>query len=114
MSGRAEWTGTPSELFTELSKIAADEGLDRLRQWPKAVSAFTRRLRALAHNLAEGGIGIQEFREGKAGARKLTLQTRKMPSANPSAITCRIHRVMTALTALTIFFLPLRVVSPDQ
>ncbi|MBI3317193.1 MAG: hypothetical protein HYZ85_04240 [Candidatus Omnitrophica bacterium] len=56
--GKSVWQGRPSDLLTELEKVAAEEKIDmKAKSWPKAAHILTRRLNAIKTNLM--GIGIR-------------------------------------------------------
>jgi len=58
MADHQEWSGTPTELYAELAKIAENMKLDREQSWPKAPNTFTRKLKGVSHNLAAEGIEV--------------------------------------------------------
>ena len=76
---REDWTGTPTELHTELESIATGKlnlNVSRNRLWPKSASHLTRRVNGIKSNLREKGI---EITLGKnQGKRTITLC--KVPS----------------------------------
>ncbi len=59
MEAQDEWRGTPTELYNELEKIAADQHLDKkAKTWPNAASWMWRRITPIASNLLARGISI--------------------------------------------------------
>jgi DNA primase len=62
---RADWQGTPSELYEYLKKNAESLGIDKSSRWPKAAHVLTRYLKQFNHNLAEIGIDIRAERDGR-------------------------------------------------
>lgn len=74
LQDRLEWEGTASELLTELTQIALDQGIktDRERDWPKAANTLSRRLNELKTNLATDGIQYKRF--GKSKNRYISLR----------------------------------------
>jgi hypothetical protein len=76
---REEWTGTPTELHTELENIAIGKlnlSISKIKSWPKSSSALTRRINGIKTNLREKGI---EITVGKTDGKR-TITIRKMPS----------------------------------
>ena len=66
MEDKQEWKGTPSELLTELNKIAEEIAVDTsARAWPKDASWVTRRLNLVLPNLAQVGISYKLSRANK-------------------------------------------------
>ena len=57
------WQGTPTDLYL-LAAETVDAEQKKGRGWPKSASAFTRRLRVVAHSLREKGVNV-EFTKGK-------------------------------------------------
>ncbi len=78
---RAEWTGTASELLSELSAMAG-ERLSQSKGWPDSPRALSGRLRRAATFLRKGGIDILFKREGRACTRFIHITSTKTSSAN--------------------------------
>ena len=73
MEDRTEWEGTPTELLTELEKMAAAEKMDtRAKAWPKAAHVLTLRLNEIRSNLVDAGIAVAKDRSAKR--RTITVQ----------------------------------------
>jgi len=71
MQGKDQWEGKPSELLSQLNKVAIEENIDTdSKVWPKSAVWLTRRLNEVKTDLAEMGIKIVQ-EEG--GDRTLTL-----------------------------------------
>ncbi len=71
---REEWTGTPTELHTELQNIAIGKlnlSVSKIKSWPKIASHLTRRINGIKTNLREKGIEITVGK--KQGKRTITL-----------------------------------------
>jgi hypothetical protein len=76
-----EWKGTPTELHTELQKIAIEKinlNVSRSKLWPKNASALTRKINGIKTNLREKGFEIALGERDEKGKRSITIS--KMPS----------------------------------
>lgn len=59
MKNRKEWSGSVTELYSELKQIALVQGIDTYsRVWPKAANVLSRRLNEIKSNLLSMGIAI--------------------------------------------------------
>jgi len=77
MADRKEWTGTSSELLSELEQVAERESIDTdAKLWPGSASWVTRRVREVETNLRKAGI---RFRRDRDDQRRLAL--RRHPDA---------------------------------
>jgi hypothetical protein len=89
MSAQSEWAGTPTQLYHELSGVAATLKLDREKSWPKAPNALTRKLKAISHNLVAEGVEVRESKGGHKGTRQTIIskvvQEPAPPPDTPSA-----------------------------
>lgn len=72
MEGTATWSGTASELLTQLDELAARHRIDtRGRSWPRNPQVLSRRLNEIVPNLAAGGIVMARDR---ADQRRLSFR----------------------------------------
>ncbi len=72
MDDREAWSGSASELLTELDALAQRHRVDmRSRSWPKAAHILSRRLNEIRPNLAAAGIQVTKGHGG--GGRHLAL-----------------------------------------
>jgi hypothetical protein len=71
MSGREEWAGTATELWSALNELA-DEGVRHTKAWPAAPNALAGRLKRLAPTLRGAGIEYGEDRSGRSRKKVLT------------------------------------------
>ena len=71
MSGRDEWTGSATGLWTALGEIV-DEGVRKTKAWPDAPNALTSKLKRLAPTLRGVGIEYGEDRSGRSRKKVLT------------------------------------------
>jgi hypothetical protein len=71
MSGRDQWAGSATELWTALSELV-DEGVRKTKAWPGAPNALTARLKRLAPTLQGVGIEYGEDRSGRSRKKVLT------------------------------------------
>ena len=81
---REVWTGSPTNLYTELQNIAIGKlnlSLPKIKSWPKSASHLTRRINGIKTNLREKGIEITVGKE--QGKRIITIS--KVPS--PASMT---------------------------
>jgi hypothetical protein len=69
MEGRAEWTGTATDLLGALTGLA--DHVSRGRQWPASPRALAGQLTRLAPALRRVGIFMDHRRQGRAGTRTL-------------------------------------------
>jgi hypothetical protein len=77
---RDKWSGTPTELHTELQNIAVGKLnliVSKIKSFPKSASSLTRKINSVKTNLREKGIEITVGRDEK-GKRFITIS--KMPS----------------------------------
>jgi hypothetical protein len=77
---RDKWSGTPTELHTELQNIAVGKLnliISKIKSFPKSASSLTRKINGVKTNLREKGIEITLGRDEK-GKRFITIS--KMPS----------------------------------
>ena len=93
MASRAEWTGTATELLSELAGKAG-ERIAGTKTWPDCAQALSNRLRRVATTLRKIGIDICFERDGRNRTRTITIATRrstgresrgKQPSASSAA-----------------------------
>ena len=77
MEGRAEWTGSATELWNALGE-RVDGEVKRSGLWPRAPHALSGRLNRLAPALRRAGIEYAEKREGHRRERVKTL--RRVPA----------------------------------
>ena len=89
MREQERWTGTPSELYSKLTDIAENEGLDKEKRWPKASNGLSRKLRELQHNLQEAGMRVEMGYRGRGRNKKRSVTiswTERVPeiSSTPS------------------------------
>ena len=84
MDSRTSWTGTATDLLSELAKLVEEDArLDK--EWPKNARALCWRLRRLAPALRKGGIEIEHDKtKDKIRTRLLTL-SRKEPRTQTQA-----------------------------
>jgi len=78
MEDREEWIGSPSELLTELERLAEIERINTKAQvFPKAPNSLTRRLNEIKTNLLEEGIEVERIHstDRKVIIRKNTVRT---------------------------------------
>ena len=71
MSGRDQWTGSATELWTAMGELV-DEGVRKTKVWPGAPNALTGRLKRLAPTLRGVGIEYGEDRSGRSRQKVLT------------------------------------------
>jgi hypothetical protein len=84
MDGRETWSGSASELLTELDSLAQTHRVDtRSRSWPKAAHILSRRLNEIRPNLAAAGIQVAKDRDGRG--RQLTFH--KTSESSVSSVT---------------------------
>jgi len=62
MKNRDAWSGTPTELYTELEQLADRKNL--IRQFPKSPNAFSRKLTPIMGNLRRMGIIVERTHNG--------------------------------------------------
>jgi hypothetical protein len=77
---REVWTGSPTDLHTELQNIAIGKLnliVSKIKAWPKSASYLTRRINGIKTNLREKGIEITVGRDEKG---KRTITVCKVPS----------------------------------
>ena len=77
MNKTAQWTGTMSELLTELDRHASDLNR-RAKDWPGSVETLARRMDRLAPDLGAIDIEVKRTRTGRR--RTLTLVRREGPA----------------------------------
>jgi hypothetical protein len=87
------WSGTSTELLAILDE-RTDEKTRKMESWPKSPRAFSSRLKRLAPNLREAGIGVEFIRQGHKGTRTVVLscearQTENSSSAASAALTVK-------------------------
>jgi hypothetical protein len=82
-----EWTGTASELLTEINR-RADDTTKRLPSWPKAAKTLGGQLRRLAPNLRATGMEVTELQR-ESGRRPWRLRggTEVASLASPGSLT---------------------------
>ena len=93
---RTDWTGTASELLTELDN-AADERTRSARSWPKSASTLGVVLRRVAPNLREVGVDIS-FGTSK---RPRTITIRQVPQNAVGAVAPVAHPTGAAENAVS-------------
>jgi hypothetical protein len=76
MAAMTVWTGTASELLSEL-ELLADEKTRKLRTWPKTARALSGIVKRLAPNMRAAGIDVEFGREPDRQRRRLITLTRK-------------------------------------
>jgi len=74
MATRTEWTGTASDLLSNLAEVAG-ERVAKSRTWPGNPKALANRLRRAATFLRKVGIEISFRREGRARSRTILITT---------------------------------------
>ena len=67
------YTGTASDLLTDLDELAADKTKHQ-KAWPKNARSLGSTLRRLAPNLRETGLELDFIREGNTGRRVVTMK----------------------------------------
>ncbi len=84
MVARPHWTGTASDLLTELSDRAGET--TKSKSWPKTARSLSGHLRRLAPNLRAAGlhVGFERDTASKKRARFITLEQKGNPSSVPS------------------------------
>ena len=75
MALKRSWTGTALGLLNLLREIV-DEGVTRSRDWPSGPEALSNQLRRAATFLRKAGVEVSFYREGKQGARMISIQKR--------------------------------------
>ncbi|NOZ82569.1 MAG: hypothetical protein GXN98_01940 [Euryarchaeota archaeon] len=80
MENRDSWEGTPTKLLRELTQLAGEYGVDKIKGFPRAPHTLTRRLNKLTPNLAEEGITIERYETGGGKNNKRQIRiTRRDP-----------------------------------
>ena len=82
---RLEWKGTALGLLSALRAIV-DEGATRSKDWPSSPEALSNRLRRAATFLRKAGVEVSFYREGKQGARMISIQHRGGLPSEPSEL----------------------------
>ncbi len=72
MAQRTEWTGTASDLLTELSETTG-ERIAKSKAWPASPRALSGRLRRAATFLRKIGIEVDSFKEGRSRNRVIVI-----------------------------------------
>jgi hypothetical protein len=80
---KRSWTGTALGLLNLLREIV-DEGVTRSRDWPSGPEALSNRLRRAATFLRKAGVEISFYREGKQGARMISIKKGGGQPSEPS------------------------------
>lgn len=84
MEAQQEWEGTPTELLTDLEKLAEEYRVNtKATGWPKAAHALSRRLNEVMPNLAAVGIAVAMRRDG----RRRVVTIRKTPANSVTCVT---------------------------
>lgn len=76
MSVRDTWSGTATELWSALNKLA-DDNIQRTKAWPAAPNALAARLKRLAPTLRGAGIEYSEDRSGRSRNKTLKKKAAK-------------------------------------
>lgn len=80
-----EWAGTSTDLLAALDE-RTDDKTRKLESWPSTPRALSGKVKRLAPNLREAGIGVEFGRKGHKGARTIAFTSRREQSGNqPSA-----------------------------
>jgi hypothetical protein len=75
MTGRNEWSGTATELYTAIAELV-DEDVRRSRAWPSAPNSLSNRMKRIAPSLREAGIEYGDER-APGGSRTRTKSLKK-------------------------------------
>jgi hypothetical protein len=81
----AEWRGTPTQLYEELSNKVSPE-TRKARSWPDGVAAFGKELRRLIPSLQAAGLEVEESRTEAARTYRVARLQVKMPSLPSSPV----------------------------
>jgi len=80
---KRSWTGTALGLLNLLREIV-DEGVTRSRDWPSGPEALSNRLRRAATFLRKAAVEVSFYREGKQGARMISIKKGGGQPSEPS------------------------------
>ena len=72
---RRSWKGTALGLLSALRE-SSTRGATRSKDWPSSPEALSNRLRRAATFLRKAGVEVSFYREGKQGARMISIQHR--------------------------------------
>ena len=67
-------------------RAIVDEGATRSKDWPSSPEALSNRLRRAATFLRKAGVEVSFYREGKQGARMISIQHRGGLPSEPSEL----------------------------
>lgn len=84
IGNRDEWEGSPTELFSELDKVAESLKIKASRNWPKNPAALSKKLLLIQSNLADEGIII--VRDDKARPRKISIKKDQKDADAPDMV----------------------------
>jgi hypothetical protein len=79
--GIGSWSGTATELLTELDERLGDKGR-WLKNWPKNAQALGCAIKRAAPNLRDAGVDVKVTRKGRSGSRAITLTCRPEQTGN--------------------------------
>ncbi|KKK52042.1 hypothetical protein LCGC14_3108900, partial [marine sediment metagenome] len=85
MADRAEWSGTPTDLLKELTRVAGRLGIDTGdKRWPKAATWLRPRLQEVYQNLLS--LGVDFVDGGRTGERR-TIIIRRLDEKAVTSVT---------------------------